>query len=368
MLNKPHSIKLDPSPAAGIHAGDRRVDWVLAAPVLLSAALALLGLRLALHVPEPLLVVLGATFMIWSVVFWALFQGGRGSVYRRTALWLGPWLAGVLLVMGLVYQVDRAGWMWFRLTGYNTAWAEDLTAETRLSAAEFLARQPAFDADPRDLSRVVLPAGTHDFAATVVLPEGVALTIAPGAVLRFGAGRSLLAYAPVTARGTLDQPIVFTAKRPWLKWGVVGVVGAGPSVFEHVTFAHGREAEVNGLSLVGGLTLLEADAEIAHSAFGPMYGKDAIYVRGGMVDIHDNEIRDAFKDGLDFDGGRGTVRGNRFVDCADEGIDLSGELDLQVTGNSVLDARGGRIAAEAGLDALIQRNELGYSEGNGPGR
>lgn len=368
MLNKPHSIELDSSLPAGVHTGERRVDWVLAVPVLLSVGLALAGARLALHVPEPLLVFLGATFLIWSVVFWALFEGGRGSVYRRTALWLGPWLTGVLLGMGLVYRVDRAGWLWFRLTGYNTAWAEDLGADTRLSAAEFLARQPAFEADPRDPSTVVLPAGAHDFAATVILPEGLALSIAPGAVLRFGAGRSLLAFGPVTARGTTAQPIVFTAQHPWLKWGVVGVVGAGPSVFEHVVVEHGRQALVNGLDLVGGLSLLDADAEIAHSAFGPMFGKDAIYVRGGAVDIHDNAIRDAFKDGLDFDGGRGTVRGNRFVDCGDEGIDLSGELDLAVSGNTILDSHGGRIASEAGLDALIQRNELGYSEGHGPGR
>ncbi len=362
-MNNPHALKLEPPPASASARSRRRVDWALAVPVLLSVGLALAGARLALHVPDPLLAFLGVTFLVWSLVFWSLGPGRHpGAVHRRTAAWLGPWLAAAVLALGLVYWVDRAGWLWFRLTGYNTQWPEDLAAAIDLGRADFLARHPAFQADPRDPARILLPSGRHDFGDTVVVPRGVALEIAPGAVLRFGAGRSLIAYGPLAARGTAQDPIVFTARHPWLKWGVVGVVGAGPAVFEHTRFEHGRQARVNAEDFVGGLSLVGTEAEIADSRFGPMFGKDALYVRGGAVDIHDNVIQDAFKDGIDFDGGGGELRANRFVDCGDEGIDLSGELDLEVRDNVVFDDRGGRIAAEQGLDELLSHNEVGFSE------
>jgi hypothetical protein len=54
------------------------------------------------------------------------------------------------------------------------------------------------------------------------------------------------------------------------------------------------------------------------------------------------------------------VVGNRFVRCGDEGIDLSENRDLAVYGNTILDARGGRLAADVGLEELRRNNTLGY--------
>lgn len=338
-----------------------RADWAVIVPVMAAAGLAIWGAHLALGVPKPLALVLSGTFLAWTVAFWSFSRRGQRSVYARVAGWLAPWAIGVATFLAVVYRVDRAGWLWFRLTGYDTTWPEDLADQSSLAAGEFLARHPDFVADPQSPGAARLPPGSYDLWDTVVVPRGVTLTIEPGAELRFGAGRSLVAYGPIIARGTADRPIVFTARTPWLKWGAVAVVDAGPSVFEHVRMAHGREARVNGLDLTGALTLWRADAEVAHSALGPLFGKDAIYVREGRIDIHDNEVRQARKDGLDLDGGRGVVRGNRFVDCGDEGIDLSGDLDVEVRDNTVLDDRGGRIAAEVDEAAIAGRNVLGFS-------
>jgi len=348
-LNHHHILNIESVGLRSILDRAHRLDWALAVPVGLSVTLGLLGARLALRVPTPLSLFLGGTFAVWSLAFWAALRGGRGGVYRRVAQWLAPWLVAVGLILGAVQRVDRAGWLWYRLTGYDAVWPEAPGDRAGWSAARFLAHYPTFAPDPADPARVTLPPGPHDFGETVVVPRGVGLTIAPGAVLRFGAGRSLVAYGPVTARGTAERPIVFTARN------------AGPSVFAHVRFEHARYAQVDGELFTGALSLHRTDAEIAHGAFGPLFGKDAIYVRDAKVDIHDNVVRDAFKDGLDIDGGRGTVRHNRFIDCGDEGIDLSGDLDVEVVDNVVLDARGGRIAAERGLAAILAANRLGYA-------
>jgi hypothetical protein len=91
-----------------------------------------------------------------------------------------------------------------------------------------------------------------------------------------------------------------------------------------------------------------------------MFGKDAVYALRSRVQIEGNEIIGTFKDGLDLDGGTGQVVGNRFVRCGDEGIDLSLNQAINVHGNTILDARGGRVAADVGLEQIRQANTLGH--------
>jgi hypothetical protein len=121
---------------------------------------------------------------------------------------------------------------------------------------------------------------------------------------------------------------------------------------------------VDGVDHPGSLSFVRADVRIERSAIVDSSGKDALYVRGGDLVARDNRIEGAARDGLDVDGpATGLVFANRFVDCGDEGIDLSGPWEgLVVEGNEVLDASGGRLAAENGLERLRAHNRTGYSD------
>jgi hypothetical protein len=108
--------------------------------------------------------------------------------------------------------------------------------------------------------------------------------------------------------------------------------------------------------------VIRADVEIVQSQFLSAFGKDAVNVRYGNVLIRDNLFRDSQKDCLDLDGGAGEVSHNQFIDCEDEGIDLSENNSIQVFDNVILDSHGGRIAAEENLEQLRSSNTLGYSK------
>jgi hypothetical protein len=274
--------------------------------------------------------------------------------------------AGALLLVALLgfvlLRLDASGWLWFRLTGTDQGPVEDLRGRATPDLPALVAAQPGFSLDPADPSILVVPAGVHEIDETLVIPAGASLRIEPGAELRFAPGRSLLSFGPVTARGSAERPIAFRARHRWLKWGVVGVLHAGPSSFEHVRFEDTRFATVDGVLLPGGLSFVEADAEVAWSEFRDAAGKDAVYARQGRVEVHDNLFQDARKDGLDLDDASGEVRANRFVDCDDEAIDLSGEGEVVVLGNLILDQRGGRMAADGDLAAYRAGNRFGHSE------
>jgi len=312
-------------------------------------------------VPKSLLILVGVIFLGWSAVFWGLNRRTARSAGRQISQLILAWIATTGLLLGGVYYVDRAGWLWFQLTGYDVTLAEELADRVDLSVAEFTDRHPFFSVDSQDSTRLVLRKGEYDVDETIVVPRGSSLTIEPGAVLRFRAGRSLISYSPILARGTETEPILFTAQQPWLKWGVIGIVQAGQSIFEHVQFEHGRQAWVNNVEFFGGLSLIETDVEIAHSQFLNAFGKDAVYVRQGQVLIRDNLFQETYKDCLDLDGGAGEISHNQFINCGDEGIDLSQNDQVRVFDNKILDPRGGRMSADTHLEEIKSLNTLGYS-------
>ena len=139
------------------------------------------------------------------------------------------------------------------------------------------------------------------------------------------------------------------------------MVEADPAVFEHVHLEDARQAAVNGVDFPGGLSLIGTDVEINNCEFTDMYGKDAIYVREADVEILENRIQRTFKDGVDLDGSSGMIHDNFFVDCGDEGIDLSENVDVDVRMNTIRDSRGGRIAADHNLAQIKLANILEYS-------
>jgi parallel beta helix pectate lyase-like protein len=351
---------LDPASGEGSlnhdRSGIRALLWV---GIVVVAVLA--GLRLLFHIPKPILVTSVAAFLLCAVAS-ARWGRKRQRATVRVAVLLLAWVALASAFLGATFYVDHGGWIWYRLTGYNVTLPEDLTGGVDTPVGAFLATHPVFSADPHDPTRLVLRRGQHIIGDTIVVPRGTRLAIEPGTVLRFQPGCSLVSYSPVLARGTPDAPIRFTARHPLFKWGVVGVVEADSTRFEYVCFDNGRQARVNGIDMTGSLSLIRSRVEVRSSRFSGLYGKDGVYVRGGEVCIQDNLIENTFKDGLDLDGGSGEVSRNRFINCGDEGLDVSQNDALQVHDNVVLDRRGGRIGAERKLEEILAHNQRGYPE------
>lgn len=348
-----------------------RMNLRLAIPVTAVVLLALLGLRIVAQVPLTFVAVTGLLFLLHSAIFWWIEPQAVGPVslaaaYRQVGALMLSWFLWMALLFGSLYWIDRAGWLWYQVTGFNTILAEELQDSVNVPVATFVEQNPSFAIDPDDPGGLILRRGVYEWNETVVVPQGTGLKIEAGSELRFGAGRSLISYSPIMAQGTASEPIRFTARNRWLKWGAVGVVSAGPSLFEHVIFEHGRQALVNGVDFYGALSLIETDVEIRNSHFSDLHGRDAVNVQYGHVLIQDNVFRNIHRDGLDLDGGSGRVSGNRFVECGDEGIDLGENEEITVVDNTVLGRQGGRISADHNLEEILSQNTVGYTEDERP--
>jgi hypothetical protein len=328
----------------------------MALPILAAA-------KVVWSLPKPLLLVLGGIFVICSAPY--AWLAGRlrnpvsfSTLYKHAITLLGTWALVAALFLGAIYRLDRAGWLWTQVTGYNVTLPEDYSDRIFLTLERFVQRYPFFIVDPQDTTQLILPKGSYQFRETIVIPEGTSLVIEPGAILRFGVGRSLVSYSPIIAKGSVSDPIIFAALHPWLKWGAVGVIKAEKSLFDYVRFENGRQAFVNGADFFGGLSLIETESEITNSQFMNMFGRDAVYVNRGSVLVRNNIFYRAYKDCIDFDGGRGEISSNIFVNCGDEAVDLSANFDIDVFSNQVLGPGGGRMDADNNLDKIISLNEF----------
>lgn len=317
----------------------RKVNFKLAVPVTLLVAAGLAVAKEVYKVPNPLLEFIGATFGVCSIIFWSLQRPGRSSTVAPLTTWLLSCSVVTVATLVAVYRVDHAGWLWFKLTGYNETLPENLADRLKLTAVDLVARHRLFAIEAQDAAQLRIAKGVYTIDETIVVPAGFTVTIAPGAVLQFGAGCSFISYSPLIARGTESEPIIFTAKNQWLKWGVVGVVRAGQTVFEHVRFEQGRQAMVNNIDFPGTLSLVETAAEVTHSEFVDLFGKDGAQVHGGEVVFRHNAFRNTFKDGVDFDGGAGEISHNRFENCGDEAIDLDEGSRVQVSDNIIIGSK-----------------------------
>ncbi|MCG3120190.1 MAG: hypothetical protein ALAOOOJD_02815 [bacterium] len=327
----------------------QKINLKLVIPVTLLVVAGLAIAKELYKVPNPLLEFIGATFGVCSIVFWGLQRPGRNSAVTQLTIWLLSCSVVTVATLVAVYRIDHAGWLWFKLTGYNETLPENLADRLKLTAVDLVARHRLFAIEAQDAAQLHIAKGAYTIDETIVVPAGFTVTIAPGAVLQFGAGCSFISYSPLIARGTESEPIIFTAKNPWLKWGVVGVVRASQAVFEHVRFEQGRQALVNDIDFPGTLSLVETVAEVTHSEFVDLYGKDGAQVHGGEVVFRYNAFRNTFKDGVDFDGGAGEISHNRFENCGDEAIDLGEDSQVQVSDNVIIGSKDAPKKEEAKL-------------------
>jgi len=336
-------------------------------PYAVSTVLAMIivvGVHLLWQIPRPLLLFAAACYLLCSLACYFFPTDSQGSIWQKTATLMLSWLAITAILLFAIYRTDKAGWIWFQVTGYNFTRSENLKGRIEASNLDFLSRNPFFSVSTDDSTVLVLKKGEYKINQTIIVPKGNILIIEPGTILRFNVGISLISYRSVLAQGTATEPIICTAIHGWRKWGVVGVVGPGKSIFAYVKLTDGRQALVNEINFPGCLSIIETEVEMRHCELVDIYGKDAVHVRKGVVQISENIVRNAFKDGLDLDGGTGVVCRNQFINCGDEGIDLSDNRDLQVVANEILDTRGGRVAADYNLDTIKSRNILSFYRGD----
>ena len=328
-------------------------------PLSAAVLILLIAAKVAWKPANQLLYITGLIYLVCLMGFWLVNRTSENLSWSKSFYLPLTWILTTIILLGGVYRYDRAGWNWYKFTGYNVTLSENIP-QADVPITEFVQKHPIFSIDPSDSETLLLKSGEYEIDKSIVVPRGGSLRIEPGVTLKFAVGRSLISYRPIIAKGTKENHIRFVSQDSWRKWGVIGVVRTGKSIFEYADFRDGRQARVNNIDFFAMLSIIHSNVEISHCEFLDSFGKDAINVRYGEVVMENNTIINTYKDGIDLDGGSGVIRHNKFVNCEDEGIDLSENELVQVYENEILDNRGGSIGADVNLDVIKAQNVLGF--------
>jgi len=253
---------------------------------------------------------------------------------------------------------------------------------------QFLREYPQFVT--RDNRTLALPAGTHVFPKTVIIPEGYTVIIDPGARLAFGPDVSLFSFSTVYSNGTRQSPITMQsldAKKPW---GVFAVLNAPEaSVFRYARIENGNEALFQGLYFSGSLSVRASDLEFLDGYVARSHADDGIHAYGGNIHIARTLFENTGADSVDLDfvasssilekntfrktGENGDamdlsfstvlVRDNIIMGCTDKGISAGEKSQITIERNIIAGCSFGIAvkddAAVRIMDTLLLANETG---------
>lgn len=264
------------------------------------------------------------------------------------------------------------------------AWQASLDSSPGLNAVEAIARDLAGAPLVRATLRWVYAPETFDFSGRLPpgqvigllpterlirvrgnaeLPPDSALQLGPGAVIALDPGATLLAYGPVEALGTAEQPVIMMPAVPGAPWGSIAFAPGSPGGrFAHTEFLLGGRGQIASWQLAATVDSLQSAVDLLQCAF--RFGTDkalvlnqssglvrgcyfhnipeAITAQRAALVVQDSVFTDAAlaepKDPVDINNLQGpsvAVRNNLFLNGADDAVDID-VLSGVVSGNTVI--------------------------------
>lgn len=226
-----------------------------------------------------------------------------------------------------------------------------------------LARHPFLSLSPDQRSLVARP-GTWDVEGSLIVPDGLGLTLPAGTELRFGADEIALTTGPLRFEGTADRPVRLGPRDGVEAWGGLASLRAdAPHYWRHVIVRRTSGIQRPGWRLTGGVSIRTGEVDIAHTRFEGHRGEDALnLIRSNFV-LEDVDFHDTPSDALDADFSNGEVRGGRYSQIGGDGIDVSGAR-ITVDGTILTDIADKAISVGE-ASQLVARNVQARRVGSG---
>jgi len=240
-------------------------------------------------------------------------------IYDRS-LWNGDELPPVQAVVRLQGQTDE-----FKVLLEGATTPEGLLIgplPQTPTLDEVLKQHPFLSLSP-DGQILLASEGIWNVSGDLIVPEGVTLQVAPGAVLKFEPGAILLARGAVNLGGAPDAPVILTAQQEL--WGGIIVLNASKeSLWSYAAVEQTGGISRNGWILTGGITFYQSDIRLENVFLGNNQTEDAINVIHGNFNFIDSEFANTFADAFDSDFAEGEISGSYFHDIPGDAVDVSG--------------------------------------------
>ena len=187
----------------------------------------------------------------------------------------------------------------------------------------------------------------------IIIPENFLVQLSEGQSINFIETGSIFSYSPFEINGTKEK-LVRIYSSDSSGQGLHLIQGNGTSKINYLEFINQSSFldsnKNNRRILPSAFTVYGGKVSINHSIFKNLTSEDAVNLFRCKYDFVDSKIENTFSDALDADFSTGKINKSYFINCGNDGVDISGGF-LSLTNsyfNNILDK-----AISAGEESVL---------------
>jgi hypothetical protein len=209
---------------------------------------------------------------------------------------------------------------------------------------------------------IVFKRGKYVINKSLVVPEGTRLYIEPGFELNLLNESSLICFSSVNINGTSSEPIKFYSTDSTGRGLFITNTGE-KSKLNYCHFNNLSNPEVRNWALSGAVNFHESDVTISNSVFNNNRCEDYLNIIRSEFTLSNSTINNSMSDAFDGDFVTGQILNCEFINCGNDGIDVSGS-QLRLNG-IVVDTpsdkaiSAGEASFVSGSNIVIRSGEIG---------
>ena len=200
----------------------------------------------------------------------------------------------------------------------------------------------------------------------IIIPENFLVQLSEGQSINFIETGSIFSYSPFEINGTKEKPVrIYSSDSSGQ--GLHLIQGNGTSKINYLEFINQSSFldsnKNNRRILPSAFTVYGGKVSINHSIFKNLTSEDAVNLFRCKYDFVDSKIENTFSDALDADFSTGKINKSYFINCGNDGVDISGGF-LSLTNsyfNNILDKAisAGEESVLNASNCIIENSDMG---------
>lgn len=185
----------------------------------------------------------------------------------------------------------------------------------------------------------------------LIIPEDYTLFIKEGTIIDLTNNAYIKSNSPCIFTGTKNMPITIHSSDTSGQ-GLFVIAPNQLSKFDYVNFNHLKSINQKTWQLSGSVTIFESPVSFINCTFKNMLSEDALNIIRTTFEIDACEFQNIKSDAFDGDFVNGSITASKFLNCENEGIDVSGsKIKISNTLLSQIKDKGISCGEESSVEA-----------------
>jgi len=176
----------------------------------------------------------------------------------------------------------------------------------------------------RNTGKIHVKKGVHTIKENTIIPAGYELHFEKGAEIIFENGASLLSYSSVYCNGTSKKMVKFTSGKGNQGGGLLVIKAPKKSMLNYTQFKGLGNPHTSRWSTTGAVSFYESNVELNNCEFLDNQSEDGLNVVRAQFMMEKCLFQNTFSDAFDADFCQGEILDSKFINCGNDGIDVSG--------------------------------------------